>query len=314
LDHTVNTVNTRQCRKIIPFAGILLSALCLLLFLLWSGSEPRYQGQALSYWLAALDNPSTATNVQTITALKSMGAKAAVRLVPMLEASDSPFKLRVVELARKQALIQVHFTPASVKQQRAERAFECMGEQASAAAPGLASLLIRRGSEPPQYLGDPASRAANALGCLGYRAIPYLRPALRSEHARVRYSGVSVLALCSLDTAPETMTELLKLLDDADPKVRTAGAYALGKVHRHSGLVIPRLARMLADVNPSARKQAALAIGHFGSQASNALATLRQMCSDVAPEVRSAAAAALTEVGGAPGREESSVPGLRGDP
>jgi hypothetical protein len=286
-------------QKIAWLAGMLLSALGILVLLMWLGREPSEQGRTLSQWLEALDNPSVATNVQTITAFHRMGAKAAVRLVPMLEASDSAAKLWAVELARKQTFLEVRFAPASVRWQRAEKGFEIMGEHAVAAAPGLVSLLVRRCAQPPEYLDDSADRAAGALVCLGYGGIPYLRPALYSEHARVRLAGAGVLVvIAASDETPGALAELFKLLDDSNPKVRKAGAYALGKIAQLPALVIPRLERVLADVSPSVRRQAAFALGRFGSRASNSMAALRQACSDVAPEVRHAAQTALTQIGG----------------
>lgn len=295
-------------QKVVWLAVLLLSSFGILVLLMWLGREPRDQGRTLSQWLEDLDNPSAVTNVQTITAFRRMGAKAAVRLVPMLEASDSAPKLWAVELARKQTIVEVRFTPASVRWQRAEKGFEIMREHAVAAAPGLVSLLVRRSARPPEYLDDSADRAAGALVCLGNGGIPYLRPALFSEHARVRLAGTGVLVvIAASDGTRGALAELFKLLRDSNPEVRKAGAYALGKIAQQSALVIPRLERMLGDVSPSVRRQAAFALGRFGSRASNSMAVLRQACSDVAPEVRHAAETALTQIGGEAARSKDGA-------
>ena len=144
------TTTIPRRRKVVWIARLLLSALGILALLMYLGREPSEQGRSLSQWLEDLDKPSAATNVQTITAFRRMGAKAATRLVPMLEASDSAFKLRIVELARKQPFVEVRFAPASVKRGRADKAFEMMGKHAVAAAPRLVSLLVRRGARPPE--------------------------------------------------------------------------------------------------------------------------------------------------------------------
>ena len=286
----------RQRYKVAWFAGVFLIALCCVLLLLSFTREPTAQGRTLSQWLETLDNPSAATNVQTITALRVMGAKAAVRLVPMLDAHDSPLTLRLVELARKQSLVQVRFMPAAVRQQRAVIAFELMRDEAVAAAPALVSLLVRRGAEPAGSW-DSASRAAHALSGLGYRAIPSLRPALCDQHTRTRYEAIAALQVCAYDHAPGTLTELFKLLDDADPMVRQAGAEMMGRVPKEPELAVPRLVRMLGDNKPSVRKQAAIALGRFGAKASDSVVALQQACSDLAPEVRDAAVATLARVG-----------------
>ena len=101
------TAMIRRRQKVVWLAVILLSALGILVLLMWPGREPSDQGRTLSQWLEDLDSPSAVTNVQTITAFRRMGAKAGVRLVPMLEASDSALKLRAVELARKQTFVEV---------------------------------------------------------------------------------------------------------------------------------------------------------------------------------------------------------------
>lgn len=295
-------MNPRR-RKVVWIAGLLLSGLGILALLLCLGREPIEQGRSLSQWLEDLDNPSSATNVQTITAFRRMGAKAATRLVPMLEASDSALMLRAVELARKQSLIEVKFTPAAVRRARAEKAFEMMGEHAVAAGPGLVSLLVRRGARPLESLDarpgwDPADAAAGVLSRLRHGVIPILRPALYSQHSRVRQAGSDVLVGIVSYGTRETQAELLKLLDDSNPNVRKAGTYALGKFPRDPNLVIPRLERMLGDASPSVRRQAAFALGRFGSQANNSVVALRKARSDSSPEVRYAAERALAEITG----------------
>jgi HEAT repeat protein len=290
-------------RKVVWIAGLVLSALGILALLICLGREPSEQGRSLSQWLEDLDNPSAATNVQTITAFRRMGAKAATRLVPMLEASDSTFRLRAVALARKQSFIEVRFTPAAERRARAEKAFEMMGEHAVAAAPRLVSLLVRRGTRPPEYLAerpgwDSADAAARALSHLGYGAIPYLRPALYNENPRVGQTASDVLVLLASYWTRETVAELLKLLEDSNPKVRKAGVYALGKFQRDPNLLIPRLERMLGDASSSVRRQTAFSLGRFGGLASNSVAALRRASSDSSPEVRYAAERALAEITG----------------
>jgi hypothetical protein len=297
----------RQRHKAVWCAVTVLIGLCFLSLMLWWSHEPSDQRRTLSQWLKMLDNPSTATNVQTSTALRRMAAKAAVRLVPMLDASDSAFRLRAVQLARKQHIAEIQFTPASVRWQRAGKAFEIMGDRAMAAAPSLVSLLVRRVTQPPererQFDGsisrrDSADRAAAASGCLGSAAIPYLRPALYSEHATVRQTEIDVLVGIASYCTLETVSESIKLLEDSNPKIRKAGACVLGEFPTRPKLAIPRLERTLGDVSPSVRRQAALALGRFGAHASNCVAALRQACSDVAPEVRDAAAVTLAQIGG----------------
>ena len=278
------------------FATLLAGALGALALGWWLTREPRHQGRSLSQWLEALDNPSTATNLETRMALHQMADRAAVRLVPMLEASDSSLTLKLVALARKQPFIAVRFVPASVKHQRAEAAFEIMADRAMAAAPALVSLLVRRGAGPPEYLDDPAGSAGRALVCIGPRAIPHLRRALVSEQARVRQEAIGVLLCFAYDREPGGIAELVKALDDPEPKVRAGVAIVLGKLHRQAGFVVPHLTRLMADPNPGVRRQAAFALGRFGPKARDGITALQRACSDTEAKVRQAAGLALTQI------------------
>lgn len=282
--------------KVIWFATLLAGAVGALALALWLTREPTYQGRSLSQWLADLDDPSTATNVETRIALRQMADRAAVRLVPMLEAADSPLKLRLVELARKQSFVAIRFTPASVKHKRADAAFEIMADQAIAATPRLVSLLVRRGIEPPEYLGDPANRAEHALLCIGAGAIPHLRPALLSKHQRIRQSGLSILQGFSHDREPGAIAELVKALDDPEPKVRDGVAYVLGKCQRQPEVVVPRLVRLMGDPDSGVRRQVAFALGRFGPRANEGITALRQACSDADAKVQHAARFALAQI------------------
>lgn len=287
-------VNLRH--KVVWFLTLLAVAVVTLALGLWLAWEPTHQGRNLGQWLAALDSPATATNVETRIALRQMGARAAVRLVPMLETSDSPLKLKLAKLARKQSFIAVRFVPASMKHQRADAAFEIMTDQAITAAPALVSLLVRAGAKPPENWG-PANRAEHALLCIGPQAIPHLRRALLSDHARVRQGAIGVLLGFAYDREPGGIAQLVEALDDPEPNVRSGVAYVLGRCHIQADLVVPRLVRLLADPNLEVRKQAATALGRIGPKARDAIPVLRQSGSDADAKVRHAAKVALTQIG-----------------
>ena len=282
-------------RRFIVLAGAVVVICGFVVALTWANPEPSYQGRSLNQWLAALDNPTNTTYDQIGEALRGMGAQAAVRLVPMVEASDSRLKWWLIGLAGKLHFKKIPFTLAAFQSSRAEKAFEIMGEKAIAAAPGLVSILIRRASDPNI---DPSQRAFRALVCLGPGAIPDLRPALCSPNSQARDLAISVLASYGFSPTPETTPDLLKLLDDANPLVKAAGITALGMVHRDPETVIPRIEVILGDANPEVRQQAAIALGRFGREASNSVAALRRACSDPASQVGKAAEHALAEIAG----------------
>ncbi len=272
---------------------------CFMAILVWTSREPRYQGRALSSWLKDLDQPNGGpAPTQAVIALRAMAPRAAGRLVPMLEAEDPPLVLWLVNLARKQSFVRIPFTPASTKTRRAELAFDILGTNAVSAAPELVKLLIRRGSKSSSLPSDATFRASTALDRIGPGAIPYLPPALRCQHSRVRYEGTRLLSNYSLSRTPSAMSELFKLLQHPDPRIREAGIYAVSKFHPVPDQTIPRLTPLLQDPEASVRRQAALGLARFGKRATNALPALQQACLDPAFKVKQAAADALAAITG----------------
>jgi hypothetical protein len=168
--------------------------------------EPICEGKPLSYWLQDDDrrvvvgsgpilyyrtraspdrNPrktgSPWTDYVRLTneacqAINRTGAQAVPTLLRMLRANDSSLKMKLLQLAAKQSIIKIQFTPAEVLHRRAQTGFFVLGAAASNAVPDLIQLCDRNLS-PSRRLG-----AVDALGCIG-------PPASSAVPALVRVAG-----------------------------------------------------------------------------------------------------------------------------
>lgn len=108
--------------------------------------------------------------------------------------------------------------------------------------------------------GAEASTAAAAVArCLNDR-----RPGVCAEAART----LAELGPAAADAVPE----LVDMLGHSDQEVRTAAAYALGKLHSQPELVVTELAERLGD--PGVLETAAWSLAQFGADARPALPSL----------------------------------------
>jgi len=90
------------------------------------------------------------------------------------------------------------------------------------------------------------------------------------------------------------VTNLLRNLKDADPKVRSESAQALGKIRLDVPILIEPLAALLDDTNANIRAESALALGRLTPDSQPARTKLLQLRADKDPNVQSAALRALT--------------------
>jgi HEAT repeat protein len=94
--------------------------------------------------------------------------------------------------------------------------------------------------------------------------------------------------------ARESLPELIKALEDNDPKVREAAAHAVGQMGPDG---LPALSQMLNHPDKYVRRNAAWAMGKLGPLARTALADLCAALKDNDPRTASAAAQALGNMG-----------------
>jgi hypothetical protein len=89
--------------------------------------EPSWGGRRLSQWLADFDSKQTETRGQASEALRRIGADAVPFLTARLGQQDSPLKLKLVDLLKRQTLFDLHFLPAEKWQHRALVACDALG-------------------------------------------------------------------------------------------------------------------------------------------------------------------------------------------
>src|SRR5262245_15378984 len=115
---------------------IVLSALVILILIAFAIAswfrtrEPSYDGRPLSYWLSPVRNPYG-------KALAAMDGAAARFLWAEMQVTDSPFKLRLVKLARKQPFVPITHVPAEIRRMHAHAMFPAVAEWAATEIPML---------------------------------------------------------------------------------------------------------------------------------------------------------------------------------
>jgi len=127
----------------------------------------------------------------------------------------------------------------------------------------------------------------------GTNCVPEPTKALTSPMAQTRWYAAMILGNEKVQYKP-AVTNLLRNLKDADPKVRSESAQALGKIRLDVPILIEPLAALLDDTNANIRAESALALGRLTPDSQPARTKLLQLRADKDPNVQSAALRALT--------------------
>jgi hypothetical protein len=237
-------------RKLAAIVAIVASALVVLALigtglLLRPPEQPAYQGKRLKEWLPSLDDLAYvhvqregASNSAPF-AFKQMGGKAIPYLIHELRVRDGHLKLKLLELAKKQSLIRINFTPAATRHKRALGACIGVGPPAAAAIPEITRLLDEQGA-----------LSVRTFAVIGPAALPALTAALTNRTIEVRRaaSGYFCSALVSWD-AEAAVPALLERVRDPreDAAVRIRSAMALGYIAKRPDLAVPVLSEALRD-------------------------------------------------------------------
>ena len=286
--------------------AVALSVSIILLIVAWAfmtgGSEPRYQGRALSMWLVDLDS-NKAGNVRERAkiVLTEAARKAAPRFIQTLRAKDSDFKLLMIGLARRQGMA-FGFRTADERREKAVMEFSRFSV---GAIPVVTNLL----DDPA--LAVQATRTLGGTGLAG--AVPLIR-ALNHTNASVRmHAALGLSSLYSNNVRFKNLVQapgwsgnfptnvavaaIVKLLKDESPDARASAAFALGDMREQPESVIPALTECLAETTDSQVRQAvAEALGRYGRRAIAAVSSLKQLMDDSDPAVRTAAERALKKI------------------
>jgi HEAT repeat protein len=145
---------------------------------------------------------------------------------------------------------------------QATQSLRWMKDKAAPAIPALLPLL----KDSPKGLDLPG--AAYALSHIGEHSIPFLIPLLKDQDLHLRTIAKKTLMYMPLaeTSAAAGIPDLLRLLKDRDPTVRSSAAEIIGSIGEPAKAAIPSLLPLLKDRDPSVRSTAAEALKNLGYQ------------------------------------------------
>ncbi|MDB6035523.1 MAG: repeat-containing protein [Verrucomicrobiales bacterium] len=213
-------------------------------------SEPVYEGKSLSVWLekhvpnTSADPPFGSPGFKKADeALRRIGTNGIPTLLAMIRAHDTPFKLKVVELARKQSVIRVHHRDARLRNEEAEYAFRILETNAAGAVPGLIRIYQERISPSSQMC---AALSLGHIGPMARAAVPVLLRNFTDTNSDVRFYAVS--AVYHIGGEPELLVPAYtSALKDSNPSVRWNASSALSNLGRRANSAVPELLAALND-------------------------------------------------------------------
>ena len=250
--------------------------------------EPSFQGKRLTEWLVDLDYSHRPPDVTASNAVAQMGTNILPFLKPMLRAHDSKLKVTMMDLLAKQSLVKIHFTRADQRRESASCACRVLGPAALCYLPELTDMLDSRSRSTPWSGLVAIMGVAGRTNCA-----PELTKALTSPMAQTRWYAAMILGDEKAQYKP-AVTNLLRNLKDADPKVRRESAQALGKIRLNVPALIGPLIALLDDTNAAVRVESAIALGRLTPDSQPARTKLIQLRVDKDSNVQGAALRALT--------------------
>lgn len=247
--------------------------------------QPAYHGKPLVEWLRKIDynnpdEPMKPESREAAAAVRAMGTKALPHLLRMLQAWDSPLKLRLVELARKQRFIRVRFTQAVLSHHYAGNGLRALGPQAEPAIPALKGYFFGMDNRR-------ADIAAEVLGEIGPAAFPVLRPALTNSSTQVRLRALGGLAYFALANHPDQVIPILKevAVRGPDDLMKLFAAVRLAKLGQEEELIVPVLVEGMQRHRNDTRMEAINALLRFPARAREHIAIIRRLAQDTKDRV-----------------------------
>ncbi|MGO8929178.1 MAG: HEAT repeat domain-containing protein [Limisphaerales bacterium] len=206
--------------------------------------EPVYQGRRLTSWLKPIIGKSFYDDPQVLKAdeaLRQIGTNAIPTLLRMLRVKDSPLKVKLMDLTKRQRIIEIRYTTARDVNFRAFCAFSVLGAKAQSAVPTLIEIANQNIS--PESQGDSIF-ALGSIGPPAKEAVPSLLGWATNANAYVRFHAIS--ALGKIGTEPDRVVPVLaNALHDPDYYVRFHAVLALGKFGPNAKLAVPALVEFL---------------------------------------------------------------------
>ncbi len=210
--------------------------------------EPTYQSKSLDDWLAQLDYGywPRGEGIPADDAIREMGTNVFPKIKKLLHAKDSPLKLRLIALLRKQTFFRLHLTPEILYHHRAIAACYALGPVAKPLVPDVAAALGRMN---PAVVGM-AEMWLSDLGSEAEAAIPALIAILHDKQHPLRQGTALTLERISVHRWDDVLPVFTESLNDPDYHVRDV-ARRVFRAHGLSTKGRPHGMRMKQDVNGS---------------------------------------------------------------
>jgi len=202
-------------------------------------------------------------------ALGSVGARGALSLAEILEASNSPSS-----------------------RWAAGRALSAIGPSASNAVP----TLLRTALSSNALTRLISIYALNNIRTNPEKVIPLLVQSFHDREFDVQQEAVSGAGKWGAE-AERAVPDLVSVTKDINPRLRRVACGALGNIKSIAQATIPALIEALRDPVPFVRAEAAWALGRFGAKARIATPTLEELLHDNDKNVRLSAETALAKIG-----------------
>jgi hypothetical protein len=258
-----------------------LTIVCSLVVLPWpSGETTRL--------LRALEAEEPRDRAIAQVELRRLGTNMLPQLLRMAAERRSVLHDGLANLLERLGLRGFGICSAVESRTLAVEGFRVLREQASPAAPALATMLSN---------SETAGDAALCLIPIGEAAVPILIAAMTNRNPIVRSRSAAALgAINPKDDEPAKA--LIAALRDEVSTVRSCAAWSLGSLKPEPSVVLPELINLLRDSSATVRHHAVRAIGAFERNATIASNALSLMAKDPEEEVRIAASAALVKIRG----------------
>ena len=271
-------------------ALLLLALLLMVLGLfLWHTLQPKevtYQGRPLSAWLKDMEGWSGDTNDPAFVAFREMGTNAIPALLGIIKSGGPPLQRTILEINRKQSLVNLPFGTPWYQTMAATRALYAMGPKAKPALPVLKDLLFHT---------NALVISGIALAGIGSDAVPVLLAALTNQCYRIRDSAALGLGLEQEDF-DVVVPALIGSLSDNNRIVHDNAVIALGEIHAKPELAVPALMKDFPSNDAVHRSLVLISLRQFGAKGRASLPVVTAALKDPNQDVRIAASATLKQI------------------
>ena len=186
--------------------------------------------------------------------------------------------------------LQILFQSTDISQKVAViNAWGVMG--ASEAAPKLVPLLI--GS--PSELQYAAETSLLMMKHLDVETVSQILPLLKNSNPKIRVSALRILGEVEADK--QIFDAIVPLIQDPVPQVRLTVASSFVQMRALSKETLPKLSLLLQDSDAKVREKTLMSLSLMSRNANSALPQITRLLTDTDPNVRAAAIWAMAFVG-----------------